>query len=380
MRLRDDVTVRKTGGKSYLIPFAGAQAGGIRGAELNSEAATILSDLSFEITQRALAEQVAVSSDAGVDEVAGSVKEFVAVLLKKELIREETPSRDEGPGGAFLDIAGIHVYIRDGEFLNEALKDFSCEPFEAGDTDLSVKVTCSYDAGSVALVFSTNEFSLYENADVYVFKYSVFERVKETVLDRNFSHAVFVVTDIFPDEQIREEFFLCLRTAFLMCALKDRKVALHCAACADDSGAFLISGHSGMGKSTLASLVKDSYDVSLLNGDLGLLGTENGKPFIYGIPWCGTSGIYTRGKHPLSSVTFIQQSQENRIARLDNGSSVMTFMNRLITPAWSQPMLDAKLASASSIIRAIRLYSFCFKNEPQAAEVFYREIAGWHGV
>lgn len=83
------------------------------------------------------------------------------------------------------------------------------------------------------------------------------------------------------------------------------KFAIHSASILYKEKAGLFSGHSGMGKSTHTQMWHDLLQTPYLNGDLNLLGWESGKIIVYGIPWCGTSGIYTTTDHELGGIVLL---------------------------------------------------------------------------
>ncbi len=80
------------------------------------------------------------------------------------------------------------------------------------------------------------------------------------------------------------------------------KYALHSASNYYQEKAWLYSASSGTGKTTHVKLWEKLYAVQVLNGDLNLLGMEKDEVFVYGIPWCGTSGVYTTKKYPLGGI------------------------------------------------------------------------------
>lgn len=53
----------------------------------------------------------------------------------------------------------------------------------------------------------------------------------------------------------------------------------------------------------------------LLNGDLNLIGEENGQFFVYGIPWCGTSGICTTEKQRLGGIVLLDAMRKTTALR-----------------------------------------------------------------
>lgn len=372
MRLRDDMAVKKVGDGYWLVPYGRAQAKRLLSYRLNDAAAFIARQMTSEITDRALCEIVADNCREKASEIADDVLSSVQEMKDAGLVTDHRFS-EFIPGNVYFDIAGIHiVYDGDASLPDERLMSFATASFDASQTDLSVSVMPGIIERQRLPLMETDEFVLYETADSYDFRYTQFERITYTRVTKDFTHAVFLVKGPYvADEKTRSEFFLALRIPFLLAALKDRKVALHCSACADSGGAFLISGRSGEGKSTLTDLIRSRYDIRVLNGDLALLGTEDGVPYFYGMPWCGTSGIYTNEKMPLDSITFIHQAEENRIEKLMTVKRPITFLNRVITPAWSEKMLDARIISGMMVVKKTGMYEYFFRNEEEAGKIFY---------
>lgn len=80
---------------------------------------------------------------------------------------------------------------------------------------------------------------------------------------------------------------------------------IHSASVEYNGCAWLFSGKSGEGKSTHTKLWNKYYGSALINGDLNMVGFENEEAVVYGIPWCGTSEIYTEKKYKLGGIIFI---------------------------------------------------------------------------
>ena len=60
-----------------------------------------------------------------------------------------------------------------------------------------------------------------------------------------------------------------------------------------------------MGKSTHTALWHELFDTPYLNGDLNLLGLDKDHIIAYGIPWCGTSGIFTAEAYELGGIILL---------------------------------------------------------------------------
>ena len=90
------------------------------------------------------------------------------------------------------------------------------------------------------------------------------------------------------------------------------------------------SGHSGMGKSTHTNLWKEQFGTKIINGDLNLIGWSNGEqanigqsvdkpgskghPIVYGMPWCGTSGIASTKSYPLGGIVLLGRSDNDHLS------------------------------------------------------------------
>lgn len=102
-------------------------------------------------------------------------------------------------------------------------------------------------------------------------------------------------------EEEQDSLFLAIRPVFLFWHRKRHVCA-----------AFRISSLSGKSMAVFRSVGNgkiDSYgtleklfDTPFLNGDLNLIGKEGDQFVVYGIPWCGTSEIFTVEKKELGGL------------------------------------------------------------------------------
>lgn len=96
--------------------------------------------------------------------------------------------------------------------------------------------------------------------------------------------------------------------------IRDNSIILHSASILTDKGAVLFSAPSGTGKSTQAALWQKYRGVKVLNGDRNILHRdENGTWRVLGIPFCGTSGIYTNMDVPLRAIVRLEQAKTDVI-------------------------------------------------------------------
>ena len=102
-----------------------------------------------------------------------------------------------------------------------------------------------------------------------------------------------------------------------------------------------------MGKSTHTALWHELFGTPYLNGDLNLLGFEDGHIIVYGIPWCGTSEIFTTEQYELGGIVLLgRDSQTDRLEKLPPSEKILRVMQRMISPAWKEIQLTRNLSFA----------------------------------
>jgi hypothetical protein len=106
-----------------------------------------------------------------------------------------------------------------------------------------------------------------------------------------------------------------------------------------------------------------------LNGGLNLLGIEHGQPVVYGLPWCGTSGIYTEKSYPLGGIIFLEQREINRAVALPPDKQQLMISQRLISPAWTREQLLANLKFCGRLAPNTTCFLLQCTKEEAAAQV-----------
>ena len=175
-------------------------------------------------------------------------------------------------------------------------------------------------------------------------------------------------------EEEQDSLFLAIRPVFLFLAQKKGMFVLHSASLLYLEKAWLFSGPSGMGKSTHTALWKKLFDTPFLNGDLNLIGKEGDQFVVYGIPWCGTSEIFTVEKKELGGIVLLEKAPEDKIVSLTKEQKTLRVMQRMISPPWTAGLMKKNLAFAEEIANEKPVYFLrCTKNDT-AAEVMHHRI------
>ena len=191
-------------------------------------------------------------------------------------------------------------------------------------------------------------------------------------------------------EKTKEELFHAIRHFFLFFAQRQGFFAIHSASILYRDQVWLFSGHSGMGKSTHTNLWKEQFGTKIINGDLNLIGWSNGEqtnigqsvdkpgskghPIVYGMPWCGTSGIASTKSYPLGGIVLLGRSDNDHFESLTNDQKIVRVMQRMISPVWTEDMLETNLKCSAKLAKEVPIYYLLCTKEPSAAYVMKARI------
>ena len=196
-------------------------------------------------------------------------------------------------------------------------------------------------AAQVHQLITCTDFSIFACPDTYIIKYpdtSTIERVIFSADGRKTN--IFIKNTDNITDSMRDEIFHSIRLPFLYLAEKHGLYAIHSASVLYQQKAWLFSASSGTGKSTLARMWTDNNFASDINGDLNLLGISGGIPVVYGLPWCGTSNIYTAQTYPLGGIIFLKRAKINKTDLSDSLNGLLSMSKRIISPLFSPADLN----------------------------------------
>lgn len=156
--------------------------------------------------------------------------------------------------------------------------------------------------------------------------------------------------------------------------LKNNSFLIHGVALQYKGKGLVFSASSGLGKTTHTNFWAGNFGAEILNGDMPIIKLIDGKPFIYGSPWCGTSDISVNKSVPLDAIVIVSRGSENKIRKLNKFEAVGYLFPHMKRPSWDVESTNICLDYCETIINTISIYILeCLPNS-DAAEVARRGI------
>ena len=276
----------------------------------------------------------------------------------------------------YFKIAGLKIgYTGPDNLIHPSLLDYECSKCDFSQHWI-ITLYKHVDNFNGELIIRHNEMEVFKCNTYYILRFPSLKYVKECKISLNGQENeifCFPQTELKKDETI-DEIFQVLRVCFLYSAQLNNMFAIHSSSILYKDKAWLFSGSSGTGKSTHTSMWYKLLSTPILNGDLNLCRLEDNDVYVMGMPWCGTSGIYTTNKNKLGGVILLEQSKNNIITPLIDSQKILLLSKRCISPTWTAEMLDMNLAFFDNIINLIDVVHLKCNKENDAVYTIKQHI------
>lgn len=307
-------------------------------------------------------------ADEEKEALAKDVDDFVSQLLGMGILREELKEENQ-PFYHCMKIGGICIKLcGPAEIFPEQFAPFFCGEDRADQT-IEVKIAVPMNKPNGTVLIRNKEMSICEWEDGYLVLFHQMKNVIEAYMTKDGSY-VRIYALMQQTEEEKENLFHAIRLFYLYLAQRKGLYAIHSASILYQDKAWLFSGHSGMGKSTHTALWHEQIHTPYLNGDLNLIGEEDGKLKVYGMPWCGTSGIYTTKTQDLGGIVLLGRDSRDHLEELGVAEKIVRVMQRMISPAWTKEQMEVNLEFAERIAAKSQVYYLkCTKNPSAVAPI-----------
>ncbi len=134
---------------------------------------------------------------------------------------------------------------------------------------------------------------------------------------------------------------------------------LHSASAICDGRAYLFSGVSGAGKTTMARLAP--ADITLLTDEISYLRPSAGGYAAFGTPFAGE--LARAGENctaPVSALFFLEKGAENRVDELTSAEAVRRLMRNILFFAEDRGLVEKLLATACDFVARVPIRRLTF--------------------
>lgn len=381
MHINDSYTLTTLHGHTYLLPFGQNISMHRHGLELNEVSILLwqaLCDGADEDDLLNILREHYQADETDLPLLKEDISEFLLQLRALDILDlpSITPPENFTVEASISHYAIAELYI-DFRLPSSLIpKEFTA--FEAAGlpddqtADLTIDVFFQQPAyrpvGEVLV--RSDDLVIMECESCYTLLFPTSPDLIECHMAKDASYACFYCRDI-KSETYSYELFHGVRFVYLYLARMHGKFAIHSASFLYKDRAWLFSAVSGTGKSTHTNLWKELYEdeISLLNGDLNLIGFHDNTPVVYGIPWCGTSEIFTTKKYPLGGIILLRRNPSDQIEQLPEHQKQLLICQRFISPNWTADMLKEQLDFAGSLLPRITCFRLWCTKEFSAARL-----------
>ncbi len=368
IKTSDNYILRSLHGRNYLIPVGQKIASGRPCIELNECGVLLWNSIKSGIQRDRLRDILKEHyPDIAVDRLAEDAEAFLSQLIGMRALTDDR--HFPGSPGKYFRFGRLTVaFTGPAQFLHVSLNDFACGETETVAQHWVLRPLVFMPAFSGDLIINNKQLTLFLCDKHYILMFPENKHLLMCRITRDGSIAEFYYDHLVTDDA-KTELFYGMRNAFLVIAQNNGLFALHSASIKYGGRAWLFSGRSGTGKSTHTALWNSLYHTELINGDINLIGMEDGRAVVYGTPWCGTSGIYSAETYDLGGIVLLKQADKNEVRELPEGICQLLLFQRFISPAWFDWQVDKSLAFADKLQEHIHVCRLMCTPRPDAAQV-----------
>ena len=217
-------------------------------------------------------------------------------------------------------------------------------------------------------IIKTGELEIFKSSNAYTIIPTHSSSLAQISVSIDGTMACFYCKSPYNNKALMEQLFQAFRNAYLIYAQIKGVFALHSASILYNNKVWLFSASSGTGKSTQAHYWNNLYQAPILNGDLNLISFSWDEPIVSGLPWCGTSQIYSVASYPLGAIILLKRGAENCIQQLPKDKQQLSVAARLISPTWTEELLNYNLSFTQKLIEKTPVLRYFCRKEIEAAE------------
>ena len=184
-------------------------------------------------------------------------------------------------------------------------------------------------------------------------------------LDSAFRRGTLVEAPVMPDRTVRADGYPVLEYFVVRLLGRHDGTLIHASTAIVDGDAYVFVGHSGAGKSTIASIA-EAEGARIPTDDRTILTVHDGSPMAWGTPWHGSLIRKSPEGAPLRGLYLLQQAKEDRCEPLTRGRAVKELFVRLIQPRLHPTEVQLTLEVLERIVERVPVAILYFRPTPAA--------------
>lgn len=170
-------------------------------------------------------------------------------------------------------------------------------------------------------------------------------------------------------EMVKGLVFNSLQQIFYNRILFENAMSIHSASVIYNNKAVIFSAASGTGKSTQAGLWEKELGCEVLDGDVTVCREKNGKLYVYGLPWCGSSGKYLNKEIELGAIVFLAQAKDNSVRIPDIREKISYVFSSTFSESLSEEMAQKVAEVTQIIVEKVSIFEYSCNMDTEAVYV-----------
>jgi len=157
------------------------------------------------------------------------------------------------------------------------------------------------------------------------------------------------------------------RILYSLALVEAHGLVVHAASLVRDRRAYLFSGRSGSGKTTVARL---STDATLLSDELSIVRMTDGSPVCFGTPFRGELALSGEDRAaPLVGMYFLRHGDRHAVQALGPGQALARLLPNVLFFAREADVTAAVFRIAADLVEAVPCFDLSFRPDPGFWEV-----------
>jgi hypothetical protein len=176
----------------------------------------------------------------------------------------------------------------------------------------------------------------------------------------------------YPINPIEATAFDLIGTVFRNRILFHDGIVIHASSLIYEEKGVVFSAPSGTGKSTHVRLWESNKGAIVINDDTPPIRFFEGKPYVFGSPWSGSSEKYTNAKAPLAAIFILEQASINSVEKLSQIDSITKLMPRMFLPYFNNELMEKAILIFEKILASVPIYLLKCRPDIEAMELAYK--------